>query len=72
MYQRRVNFNLGLNKVYETYTEEEYDRSNNNIPSLLLKMNAMDFGGKYYDDYMLICDEIRIYRIQMMMGGVCI
>ena len=33
--------------LHETYSKEEYDRSNLDIPSLLIRINARDFGGQW-------------------------
>ena len=57
-----VQFNLELNQVHETYTKEEYDRTNDDLPTLLLQSNAMNFGGKYYYDLMNVYREITNYR----------
>lgn len=57
-----VQFNLELNQVYETYNKEEYDRTNDDLPTLLLQSNAMNFGGKYYYDLMIVYNEIINYR----------
>ena len=59
---KSVQFNLDLNKVHETYNHEDYDRTNNDLPTLLLQSNAMNFGGKYYYDLMNVYREISNYR----------
>jgi len=50
------------NEVYETYSSEEYDRSNYDIPTLLLRKNAMDFGGAFLYEYNNIFWELAVLK----------
>ena len=53
---------LEINIIYYTYSGEEYDRSNNDLPTLLLKLNARDFGGHFKTELMAIYHELNVYK----------
>lgn len=44
LYNKTVTFSENVT-LYETYSKEEYDRKNTNMPSLEIKVNAKLFGG---------------------------
>jgi hypothetical protein len=48
--------------IYSTYSPDEYDRRNNDIPTFLLKVYAKDFGGKYLKKLNEIYDELFMYK----------
>jgi hypothetical protein len=45
-----------------TYSSDEYDRSNDDMPTFLLKLNARDFGGKYIKQLNEIYNELFRYK----------
>lgn len=48
--------------IYSTYSNDEYDRKNDDLPTLLLKLNAKDFGGKYMYELNDIYDDLMQYK----------
>lgn len=48
--------------IWSTYSSEDYDRSNDDLPCLLLKLNAKDFGGYYRKELESIYNELNIYK----------
>lgn len=48
--------------IWYTYSAEEYDRSNDDLPCLLLKFNARDFGGYYTKELETIYQELNMYK----------
>lgn len=54
--------NLCLSTIYYTYSNEDYDRSNDDLPTLLLKSNARDFGGYFRTELMAIYYELYVYK----------
>lgn len=53
---------IETNIIYYTYSGEEYDRSNDDLSTLLLKLNARDFGGYFRTELMAIYHELYVYK----------
>jgi hypothetical protein len=58
---KRVSF-CDYDIICSTYSADEYDRSNNDLPTLLLKYNAKDFGGEYMYELNNIYDDLMHYK----------
>jgi|688.fasta_scaffold511717_2 hypothetical protein len=48
--------------ISSTYSSDEYDRSNDDMPTFLLKLNASNFGGKYLKQLKEIHIELFRYK----------
>lgn len=48
--------------IWSTYASNDYDRSNDDLPTFLLKMNARDFGGYYTKELETIYHELNVYK----------
>lgn len=49
-------------ELLETYSSSEYDRTNDDLPSYLLKLNSRDFGGIYTRQFHNIFHELNVYK----------
>ena len=57
-----VTFNLDMNQVFFTYDKNEYDRSNDDLPTYYLKRNAEKLGGKYKVEYVQMYNELKEFK----------
>lgn len=48
--------------IWTTYSSYEYDRVNGDLPTLLLKFNAKDFGGEYMYQLNKVYNELNVYK----------
>lgn len=48
--------------ICSTYSYDEYDRSNDDLPTFFLKVNAKDFGGNFLKELNEIYDELFKYK----------
>jgi hypothetical protein len=58
---KRVSF-AEYDIICSTYSLDEYDRSNDELPTLLLKINARDFGGQFIKELDEIYNELFRYK----------
>lgn len=58
---KRVNF-TDYDIICSTYSPDEYDRSNDDMPTFLLKLNARDFGGEFIKELDAIYNELFRYK----------
>lgn len=52
--------------LYETYSKEEYDRKNKDLPSLLVEINARNFGGHWNEKLRFIESELNYMKQKEM------
>lgn len=48
--------------ISSTYSADEYDRSNDNMPTFVLKLNANNLGGEYLKQLKEIYNELFRYK----------
>jgi hypothetical protein len=48
--------------ISSTYSADEYDRSNDDMPTFVLKLNANNFGGEYLKQLKEIYNELFRYK----------
>lgn len=58
---KKVSF-CDYDTIYSTYSSNEYDRGNDDMPTFLLTVNAKDFGGKYMKQLSEIYNELFRYK----------
>ena len=61
-----VTFNFDMNQVFFTYDKNEYDRSNDDLPTYYLKRNAEKLGGRYKIEYIQIFNELKEFKKTMI------
>jgi hypothetical protein len=52
--------------LYETYSKDEYDRSNRDIPSFKIQSNATSIGGMWTKQFNKIKNELEKIRLYEM------
>jgi len=59
--EKKVTF-CAYELIHYTYSRDDYDRGNDDLPTLILKSNAMNFGGEYMNALRDIYDELYEYK----------